>query len=106
METLALEKDVEGKARRRVEELGGRMPKWVSPGNPGVPDRILLLPNREIRLVEFKRPGEGRKGPRRGHQAEWYQWLTENGFEPQIIDRLEDFEKLLCQNYVNTKNRP
>jgi len=28
-----------------VKKLGGRAYKWVSPGNAGVPDRIVILPS-------------------------------------------------------------
>lgn len=49
-----LERDVEKKLVQGVKKLGGRCYKWVSPGNAGVPDRIVLLPNGVIRFVELK----------------------------------------------------
>lgn len=38
------EKDIESKLRNKVKELGGRAYKFVSPGNSGVPDRLVVLP--------------------------------------------------------------
>ena len=37
------ESKIEQHLRKRVEGLGGRCKKWVSPGNNGVPDRIVFL---------------------------------------------------------------
>lgn len=48
------EKPIEQYLRERVEAAGGRCYKWVSPGNPGVPDRIVFLPDRAIQFVETK----------------------------------------------------
>ena len=37
-----------------VKKLGGRAYKWVSPGNDGVPDRIVVFPGRAPVFVELK----------------------------------------------------
>ena len=37
-----------------VRKEGGRTYKWVSPGNGGVPDRIVCFPGGEIYFVELK----------------------------------------------------
>lgn len=39
---------------REVKKLGGKAYKWVSPGNAGVPDRIVILPNMTPIFVELK----------------------------------------------------
>lgn len=52
------ESKIEKLLKRKVEEKGGLCLKWVSPGQTGVPDRIILMPNGKIRFVELKRPGE------------------------------------------------
>lgn len=52
-----LEKDVEAYLRKKVKAMGGRAYKWVSPGNAGVPDRIVVLPNGKVWFIELKRPG-------------------------------------------------
>ena len=40
-----LEKDIERKLVAGVKRAGGKAYKFVSPGNVGVPDRIVIWPN-------------------------------------------------------------
>ena len=49
-----LEKEIEKVLVREVSKLGGRAYKWVSPGNDGVPDRIVVLPGMRPVFVELK----------------------------------------------------
>ena len=49
-----LEKDIEKILVSQIKKLGGRAYKWVSPGNDGVPDRIVILPGRPPTFVELK----------------------------------------------------
>lgn len=51
------EADIEKKLREAVRKAGGRAYKWVSPGNSGVPDRVVFLPGGRIIFVELKRAG-------------------------------------------------
>ena len=53
-----LEKDIESKLKKPIEQLGGLCLKFVTPGFTGVPDRIILLPGAWIVFVETKRPGK------------------------------------------------
>lgn len=39
---------------REVNKIGGRTYKWVSPGNSGVPDRIVFFPDGRVFFVELK----------------------------------------------------
>ncbi len=48
------EKEIEKILVDEVRKLGGRAYKWVSPGNNGVPDRIVILPDRDPYFVELK----------------------------------------------------
>lgn len=48
------EKDVEKLLTEEVKHLGGRAYKWTSPGNAGVPDRIVIFPGRQPMFVELK----------------------------------------------------
>lgn len=50
------EKDIEQYLVRRVKEIGGRAYKFVSPGNAGVPDRLVCLPGGHATFVEMKGP--------------------------------------------------
>lgn len=51
------EKDIEKILVCEVKKLGGRAYKWVSPGNDGVPDRIVIFPNQRPAFVELKADG-------------------------------------------------
>ncbi|WP_042435918.1 VRR-NUC domain-containing protein [Faecalispora jeddahensis] len=52
------ESAIEAYLRDRVKELGGKAYKFVSPGNTGVPDRMVCLPGGRVVFVELKAPGE------------------------------------------------
>ena len=53
-----LEKDIETYLRNEVKKIGGIAYKFESPGNLGVPDRLVLLPNGLQFFVELKAPGK------------------------------------------------
>lgn len=48
------ERDVEKILVEEVKNLGGRAYKWTSPGNAGVPDRIVIFPGHRPVFVELK----------------------------------------------------
>lgn len=48
------EADIERKLCEEVKKLGGIAFKWVSPGNIGVPDRIVMIPGQPDWFVELK----------------------------------------------------
>lgn len=84
-----LEKDIEKKLRKAVENHGGVCLKWVCPGWAGVPDRIVLLPGGRVYFVETKRP----KGGRLTRMQEW--WLTRlkaMGFKAHIVWNKKDLD--------------
>lgn len=49
-----LEKEIEERLVKEVEKRGGLCFKFVSPSNPGVPDRIVITPAGRIVFVELK----------------------------------------------------
>lgn len=49
-----LEKEVEKFLVREVKKIGGISFKLISPGNAGVPDRIVILPSGKVVFVELK----------------------------------------------------
>lgn len=51
-----LEKELEHRLVREVKRIGGWALKFTSPGQAGVPDRILLFPGK-VYFVELKAPG-------------------------------------------------
>jgi len=87
-----LEKDLEKKLVDGIKARGGMSLKWVSPGNRGVPDRILLLPGGRIAFAEMKRPKGGRVDPL---QKYWKKILTGLGFTVYTIFTEEDLSKAL-----------
>lgn len=48
------ESAIEARLVRRVRTAGGLCLKFVSPGNPGVMDRIILLPGGRVVFAELK----------------------------------------------------
>ena len=48
------ESDIEKHLVQGVKAMGGRAYKFVSPGNTGVPDRLVILPGGRIEFVELK----------------------------------------------------
>lgn len=78
-----LESAVEKYLKRYVDKLGGVCWKFVSPGNDGVPDRIVLLFGKVI-FVELKRPG---KTPR-PLQLKRHSQIRRLGFAVAVLDSL------------------
>lgn len=48
------ESEVERMLVDGIRRMGGRAFKWVSPGNDGVPDRIVVLPGYPAVFIEMK----------------------------------------------------
>lgn len=51
------ERDIETYLTKKVEALGGLSLKFVSPGVVGVPDQVVMLPQRPAFFVELKARG-------------------------------------------------
>lgn len=56
-----LERDIERKLGEQLRGLGCLYYKFVSPGQCGVPDRIVVCPDGSLWFVELKRP-QGKLG--------------------------------------------
>ena len=52
------EKTIEAALRDRIKGLGGRAYKFESPGNAGMPDRLICLPGGRVVFAETKSPGK------------------------------------------------
>lgn len=81
-----LESRIEARLDREVRRLGGRTLKWVSPGNAGVPDRIVVMPQGEIYFVETKQAG----GLPRQLQLAQHQRLRSLGCRVYTLAGLDD----------------
>ena len=55
---LMNEKSIEDYLRDKVKAIGGKAYKFVSPGNAGVPDRLVCLPGGQAIFVELKASGK------------------------------------------------
>lgn len=49
-----LEKQIEARLGRMLRQRGALFYKFVSPGQPGVPDRIIVMPGGRCVFVELK----------------------------------------------------
>ena len=85
-----LEKEIEKILISEVKKLGGRAYKWVSPGNDGVPDRIVIFPRRRPVFVELKTDRGRLTSPQRV-QCKRLQELGQNVRVVYGIDGLSQF---------------
>lgn len=81
---------------REVEKRGGLAPKWTSPGNAGVLDRIVILPNGQTVYVEMKAPGK----PLRPLQARWGRLLTERKHRWYVLDSKESIMDFIAKEFL------
>lgn len=88
--TLMREKALEIYLIKRVRARGGLCLKFVSPGHAGVPDRLVILPNRPVHFVEVKAPG---KKPR-PLQMRMLNELHDRGCQATWVDSKEGINEL------------
>ncbi|HGS9459675.1 VRR-NUC domain-containing protein [Eubacterium callanderi] len=85
------EKWIEQQLVKAVKDIGGIALKIVSPGFDGMPDRLILLPNRKIAFVEVKAPGK----TLRPLQEKRKRQLEALGFLVFCLDNLEQIGGIL-----------
>jgi len=86
-----LEKSIERKFRLAIKQLGGLAVKFLSPGNAGMPDRLVLLPGGQVSFVELKQPG---KKPTE-LQLAVHTRLRALGFSVRVIDSVDAVDAYL-----------
>ena len=85
------ESSIERILARKVKKMGGMAVKFVSPGLDGVPDRIVLLPDKKMAFVELKAPGKKLRP-----LQEKRRWQLEAlGFPVYVIDGAEQIGGVL-----------
>ena len=86
-----LEKEIEKYLRDKIKNLGGVAYKFISPGNSGVPDRLICLPAGKAIFVELKAPGKDPKP----HQNLQINRLRILGFDVRIIDSKQKVDEFI-----------
>lgn len=89
--TNVSEKTVERMLVQGVKRMGGIAYKWVSPGNDGVPDRVVVLPGAVVDFVELKT----KRGRLSAIQVRQHERLRKCGFNPITLYGPDDVEKYL-----------
>ncbi|MCM3747436.1 VRR-NUC domain-containing protein [Paenibacillus pasadenensis] len=87
------ESAIEQYLRDKVKAAGGTAYKWTSPGNSGVPDRIVIMPGGRIRFVELKAPG----GKPTKLQLAQHRRLSALGCDVLIIDSREKVNDFIAE---------
>ena len=87
------EKVVEEYLREQVKAHSGKAYKFTSPGNAGVPDRLVLFPGGRAAFVELKAPG---KKPTLLQQAQ-IKKISSMGFPVFVIDSKPEVDKFINQ---------
>lgn len=85
------EKEIETYLREQVRKVCGKAYKFVSPGNDGVPDRLVCLPGGRVVFVELKAPGQHPR-PLQIHQIGL---LKQLGFQVEVIDSKEQVDEFI-----------
>lgn len=85
------ERDIEEYLRNQVKKAGGKAYKFVSPGNDGVPDRLVLFPGGRVYFVELKAPG---KKPR-PLQIKQMRDIASFGCNVRVIDSKEGVDAFI-----------
>ena len=91
------EKEIERILVNWVKMKGGRAYKWVSPGNAGVPDRIVIFPDQAPVFVELK----SETGKLTELQKVQIQRLRDLGQEVMVLRGQDDVREFLerCGHY-------
>lgn len=85
------EKQIENYLKRKFEDIGAIVLKFTSPGQAGVPDRIIILPNGSTIFVEVKKKG-GKVAPL---QKYWNQKINNQGADAHFVWSYEGVDNLL-----------
>lgn len=79
--------------KERAGKFGCKVYKFRSPGNNGVPDRLILCPNGITRYVELKAPG---KTPT-VLQEYVHREFSQLGHQVAVLDSFEAIEKWIVE---------
>ena len=92
-----LEKELERKFVNILRKRGCIVYKFVSPGNAGVPDRLVITPDGKVHFAELKQ--EGKK--MRPLQAMQAMRLAKNHVKVHLVDSMEAIRAFLQEVMPN-----
>ena len=76
---------------RQVRDLGGICDKFTSPSNPGVPDRLIVMPGGRVIFVELKTE----TGKLANIQVWQHKRYRERGADVRLIKGMDEARKLV-----------
>lgn len=94
-----LESKVEQHLVKQVKALKGKVYKWKSPANNGVPDRIVLL-NGQVSFVELKRPVGGKLAPLQNLFRTMISNYTNEHVHYYLLNSIEQVDKFIVEIMV------
>lgn len=93
------EKLIEDYLVKEIKGLKGKTYKFISPGNIGVPDRMVLLPNGRIFFVELKSP-KGKPTAIQIRQIETIKSFGQRVFIANSFEAIDEIiKKAIQENY-------
>lgn len=90
--TEMLESKIEKELRLNIKKIGGKAYKFSSPGNNGVPDRIVIFRG-QCYFIELKKPGED-LDPLQKYTKKQFKKL---GFDVYKIDSTAEVTKFITE---------
>lgn len=87
------ERAIEQYLVKRVREAGGRAYKFVSPGNQGVPDRVVIFPTGQVVFAELKCK-TGKLSAQQKNQIEKLRGLNQT---VQVIYSKEEVDRFMSE---------
>lgn len=87
------ESRLEHRLKREIKKRGGKALKFTSPGEAGMPDRLILLPGGRAVFVEMKAPRKALRSLQRKRAEE----LRAMGFSVYCLDSVAAIEKFITE---------
>ena len=96
------ESEIEAYLVKRVKNKKGLCMKWTSPGNAGVPDRIVIVPGGDIYFVELK--AEGKRDNLSPLQKNFIQKLENLNCGVRVIASFKEVDNFIKEVMPNAKS--
>lgn len=87
------ESEIEAYLVKSIKDKKGICMKWTSPGNAGVPDRIVIVPGGDIYFVELK--AEGKRENLSPLQRIFFNRLKNLNCDVRVIASFKEVDKFI-----------